>query len=225
VKKLFLIYLIFMISCSSEAVEELTEYDKCLQSYQAIQEANLSFNELLSLEQGLFGREDIKIKFNDFEEDVGTIWSVYYIWVNIPENQKESYIEVAKRNSFFDSVTFIDNNIKTEEEFKSLIGLPIAEIKKIIENLDLVEPNVNNFTNYSGYKNLLNNTVEIFELYIANLPEVGVVYDENGEFTDEYGDMFVIEEDYRLDIFNPELVANIYASNVIVELYEKCVDN
>ena len=130
------------------------------------------------------------------------------------ENIKESYIEAAKENGFFDYLTYIDNIIKTEEEFKNFIGLPIAEIKKINENLDLIEPNVNNLTNYSGYKNLLNNTVEIFELYIASLPEVSVVLDENGRYADEYIDMLIDVEDYLLDIFYPELIANIYASNI-----------
>ena len=224
-KKLCLIFLIFITSCGSETVEELTEYDKCLQSYKAIQEANLALNELMTVEQDSYGNEFVEIQFNDFKVDMDKIWGVYYYFVSIPRNEKESYFEGAKRNGFFDYLTYIDNNIKTEEEFKNFIGLPIAEIKKINENLDLIEPNVNNLTNYSGYKNLLNNTVEIFELYIASLPEVSVVLDEDGRWAREYLDKLLSVENYVYDIFNPELVANIYASNIIVELYDKCVDN
>jgi hypothetical protein len=222
-KKLCLIFLIFIISCGSETVEELTEYEKCLQSYKAIQEANLALNELMTVEQDSYGNEYVLIQYNVIKGEMDFIWFTYYEWVFNPE--REGYIEAAKENGFFDYLTYIDNNIKTEEEFKNFIGLPIAEIKKINENLDLIEPNVNNLTNYSGYKNLLNNTVEIFELYIARLPEVSVVLDEDGSWAREYIDKLLSVENYVYDIFNPELVANIYASNIIVELYDKCVDN
>jgi hypothetical protein len=222
-KKLCLIFLIFITSCGSETVEELTEYDKCLQSYKAIQEANLALNELMTVYQDSYGNDYVLIQYNGIKGRMDFIWFTYYEWV--VNREEEWYIEAAKENGFFDYLTYIDNNIKTEEEFKNFIGLPIAEIKKINENLDLIEPNVNNLTNYSGYKNLLNNTVEIFELYIASLPEVSVVLDEDGRLADEYIDKLLSVENYVYDIFNPELSANIYASNIIVELYDKCVDN
>jgi len=227
-KNLFLsLLLILLVACSSET----SEYDKCLQSYKAIQEANLTFNELITIYPSdvFTGEEFTKIQVNEFKVSITEFWYLYIV-ANAPDDfggdnlyeltgrkGKESFMPGIEDRGVRDLYDYIENNIDTEEKLINLMEYPVLEINKINENLKLIEPDVNNITNFYAYQEMLEDTSEIIKSYIADLPEL----------TDNYeifSDIFIEWDEKNLS-FNAELIENIYASNVIVELYEKCEDN
>jgi len=169
-KNLLLLSLI-LISCGSTAVETAqepvkTEFEKCAESFRTVQESVIKLKEIFPDE------ENIEVNFGDFKTDVQTVW-FYYVVVNYSGSNSSTLKNNVKTSEGFQSdVWDAMQEVDSEEKFFNFIEKINLQIYPIIEDLENIEPDLNNISKYSEVQRSINQVVKNNNDLKENLPKV-----------------------------------------------------
>ena len=163
-KILLILLSLILISCAADSPEafqepvkieyEKTEYEKCTESYRAIQETVVKLKDVFP------DQEDILINFGDFQTSVSTLW-FYYTVFNYSGNNSSAIKDVLINSEIFESdIWDLMIEIDSEEKFSELIEKINLQVYPLIENLETIESDLNNISKYSEVQRSLDQIVK-----------------------------------------------------------------
>ncbi len=169
-RNLLLLSLI-LISCGSTAVETAqepvkTEFEKCSESFRTVQESVIKLKDIFPDE------ESIEVNFGDFKSDIQTVW-FYYVAVNYSGSNSSTLINnVITSEGFKSDVWDVMQEVDSEEKFFNIIEKINLQIYPIIEDLENVEPDLNNISKYSEVQRSINQVIKNNNDLKEDLPKV-----------------------------------------------------
>ena len=170
-KNLLLLSLI-LISCGSTAVETAqepvkTEFEKCSESFRAVQESVIKLKDIFPDE------ENIEVNFGDFKTDMQTVW-FYYVAVNYSGSNSSRFKNNVMTSEIFNSdIWDVMQEVDSEEKFFNIIEKINLQIYPIIEDLENIEPDLNNISKYAEVQRSINQVVTNNNDLKKDLPKVG----------------------------------------------------
>lgn len=139
---------LILISCGSSTVETAqepvkTEFEKCSESFRSIQESVIKLKDIFPDE------ENIEVNFGDFKTDIQTVW-FYYVALNYSGSTGSTLRNnVMAAEGFQSDVWDAMKEVNSEEKFFNFIEKINLQIYPIIEDMENIEPDLNNISKYS----------------------------------------------------------------------------
>ena len=169
--KNLLLLSIFLISCGSTAVETAqesvkTEFEKCSESFRTVQESVIKLKDIFPDE------ENIEVNFGDFKTDMQTVWFYYAVLNYSGSNSSTLKNNLMTSEGFKSDVWDVMQDVDSEEKFFDIIEKINLQIYPIIEDLENIEPDLNNISKYSEVQRSINQVIKNNNDLKEDLPKV-----------------------------------------------------